>query len=89
MLILQVCYVCPLQEICEDPQMVVGGASRFDIMQGVLGGYNRCCCKTTVKLQVLYLCQSFMHKFGFVTTTTPPLFAVHWVRAGCACNSYN
>ena len=25
------------QEICDNPQMVVGGASRFDIKQGVLG----------------------------------------------------
>ena len=29
-----------LQEICDDPQFVSEGASRFDVQQGELGRYN-------------------------------------------------
>ena len=31
-------YVCvPLQDICSDPKFYTGGASRFDVSQGILG----------------------------------------------------
>ena len=31
--------ILQFQEISDDPQMFVGGASRFDVKQGVLGWY--------------------------------------------------